>query len=212
MFKKCKYCGKELKEWGSSVCPHCHKKQDISFGQGCLVVLVIVVFPLLLVMLLPNDNKKVNNDEKDDIKVESNTSGQYDENNINKVITCNDKEITIKKVQRVNKSLSTYVPDGHEWIGIYVIYKNVGEQDMNYLETDFHLLNKNKEVLNPVYNVVSGVFDHERLNNGTIASGGTTEGYVVFDNDLVGDKELSVRITCENSLFTDDKVVTVDLK
>ena len=38
------------------------------------------------------------------------------------------------------------------------------------------------------------------------------EGYVVFDNDLVGDKELSVRITCENSLFTDDKVVTVDLK
>ena len=106
MFKKCKYCGKELKEWGSSVCPHCHKKQDISFGQGCLVVLVIVVLPLFLVLMLPGNEEFDNNfddglinesDNGDNLKILSQAQKE------NFKIALNECNIQSDKIKNITK-------------------------------------------------------------------------------------------------------------
>ena len=212
MFRKCKYCGKDLNEFGAEFCPHCNKKQNIPIWQGCLVIIFVLFGAFFLAFAIPSSKDKVYNENKDEIKIENNTNGPYDENNINKSVTCNNRKITFKKIQRVNKSINDYVKEGHEWIGVYVIYRNVGQEDIDYVETDFHLLNGNKNVLNPVYNVISGVFDHERLNNGTLATGGIAEGYIEFDNEIIGDNNLSVRFTCEEKFLADDKIVTIELK
>ncbi len=145
-------------------------------------------------------------------KNDTQTVSAFDENNINKKIKCKEKEITIKKMQRVNNSSSSYVPDGHEWVGIYIVYKNTSKNDIYYSESDFKLVNNNKQVLDPSFVVIKGIFDHTRLNNGQLASGGVTEGYVIFDNEIIDDKNLIIRITCEDNLIKDDVVKKVELR
>lgn len=211
--KNCKHCGKELNEWGASTCPHCHKKQDLSFLQIISVIFVIIFIPVSVSMIFPQIEKKIEENKKSDISIIENDSNKpFDENNINKKVRCNGREILIKKIQRVNKSTNSYIPQNEEWIGIYIIYRNISDKDIYHSETDFHLVNHNKVVLNPVYNIIEGMFNHERLNNGTLAAGGKAEGYVIFANDMIGDKDLTLRFTCEENLISDDKIATVELK
>lgn len=139
------------------------------------------------------------------------TTPVFDENNINQSISCNGKKITIKRMKRVTKSQSGYVPVGKEWVGIYVVFENKSNEDIGYYENDFKLINSNGQVIGPMYNVIKGVFDHERLNNGTLVSGGIREGYVVFANDIVNDNKLSLRVVCQDNLIFEDEVVTKKL-
>lgn len=211
--KKCKYCGKELNEWGASYCQHCHKKQEISFFQGVSVVIVILFISGVFLMVSPQIGSLFQKKSDNGISIiNDNSSGLFDESNINKKIICNGREILIKKLQRVNNSTNSYVPQNKEWIGVYIIYKNVSKKDINYSETDFHLVNYNKNVLDPLYAIVSTAFDHDRLNSGTLASGGKVEGYVVFSNDKINDKNLTLRFTCEENFISDDQIAIVELK
>lgn len=139
------------------------------------------------------------------------TTTTFDENNINKSITCNNKKITVKKIKRVTKNESSYVPAGKEWIGVYIVFENKSKEDMSYYESDFNLVNGNGEVIKPVFNIIKGVLDHDRLNNGTLTAGGKREGYVMFDNDSIGDKNLSLRVVCQDNLIADDEVKTIKL-
>ena len=82
---------------------------------------------------------------------------------------------------------------------------------MYYSETDFNLVNQNGEIIKPSYAVIKGVFDRDRLNNGTLTSGGKKEGYVIFSNNIINDKELSLRFTCENNFIKEDVIETVEL-
>ena len=151
---------------------------------------------------LKNQNSSSNNTE--------NTT-TFDENNINKSITCNNKKITVKKIKRVTKNESSYVPTGKEWIGIFIVFENKSKEDMSYYESDFNLVNGNGEVIKPVFNVIKGVLDHDRLNNGTLTAGGRREGYVMFDNDSIGDKNLSLRVVCQDNIIADDEIKTIKL-
>lgn len=114
-------------------------------------------------------------------------------------------------MKRVTKSQSSYVPAGKEWVGIYIVFENKSNEDIGYYESDFKLINSNGQVIGPMYNVIKGVFDHERLNNGTLVSGGIREGYVVFANDIVNDNKLSLRVVCQDNLIFEDEVVTKKL-
>lgn len=151
---------------------------------------------------LKNQNSSSNNTE--------NTT-TFDENNINKSITCNNKKITVKKIKRVTKNESSYVPTGKEWIGIYIVFENKSKEDMSYYESDFNLVNGNGEVIKPVFNIIKGVLDHDRINNGTLTAGGRREGYVMFDNDSIGDKNLSLRVVCQDNIIADDEIKTIKL-
>lgn len=148
-------------------------------------------------------------EEINSFKTESTTT--FDESNINKSIKCNDKNITVKKLKRITKNESSYVPEGNEWVGVYIVFENESKEDMNYYESDFNLVNGNGEVIKPMFNVIKGVFDHDRLNNGTLTAGGEVEGYVIFDNDSVDDKKLKLRIICQDNLIMDDKIETINL-
>lgn len=139
------------------------------------------------------------------------TTTTFDENNINKSITCNNKKITVKKIKRVTKNESSYVPSGKEWIGVYIVFENKSKEDMNYYESDFNLVNGNGEVIKPMFNIIKGVLDYERLNNGTLTAGGKKEGYVMFDNGSISDKTLSLRVVCEDNLIADDVIKTIKL-
>ncbi len=151
----------------------------------------------------------INQYHNENHKTENNTTSNEDY--IYKTITCNSKKITIKKIKRINHEINSYVPSGKEWIGIYIIFKNQSNEDMDYYESDFNLVNGNGEVLKPIFNVIKGVFDYDRFNNGTLIANGQTEGYVIFANDILNDKNLSLRITCLNNLIKDDKIETVKL-
>lgn len=212
--KRCKYCGENLDEWGASICPHCHRKQDMSFFQAISVIVVIITISGIGVMLLPQIEKMFEKNSKDDINIIENNPPDkpFDEDDIDKKVICNGREILIKKIQRVNNSKNSYVAQNKEWIGIYIVYRNISEKDIYHSETDFHLVNHNRVVLDPLYSIVKGAFDHERLNNGTLAPGGKAEGYVVFENDMIGDKNLIIRFTCEENLISDDKIATIELK
>lgn len=135
----------------------------------------------------------------------------FDENNINKSVSCNGKKITVKKIKRVTKNESTYVPVGKEWIGVYIVFENKSKEDKDYYESDFNLVNNNGEIIEPSFTIIKGIFDHERLNNGTLTAGGKREGYVMFDNSIIGDTNLSLRIVCEDKLIADDEVKTIKL-
>lgn len=147
--------------------------------------------------------------EINSFKTESTTT--FDESNINKSIKCNDKNIIVKKLKRITKNESSYVPEGNEWVGVYIVFKNESKEDMNYYESDFNLVNGNGEVIKPMFNVIKGVFDHNRLNNGTLTAGGEVEGYVIFGNDSINDKNLKLRIICQDNLIMDDKIKTINL-
>lgn len=139
------------------------------------------------------------------------TRAIFDENNINEVISCNEKRITIVKMKRLTKKENRYVPDGKEYIGIHILFENKSQRDMNYYETDFHLVNDNGQVLDPSFYILEGMFDRERLNSGTLTPGGKKEGYVMFGNDTIADKSLKLRITCQNNLILDDEIRTIKL-
>ena len=139
------------------------------------------------------------------------TVSAFDESNINKSIKCNDKNITVKKLKRITKNESSYVPEGNEWVGVYIAFENKSKEDMNYYESDFNLVNGNGKVIKPMFNVIKGVFDHNRLNNGTLTAGGQVEGYVIFANDSIDDKNLKLRIMCQDNLIMDDKIEIINL-
>lgn len=158
-------------------------------------------------------NKEKNKDKESDksINKEENKPVVFDEGNINKNFTCDGKKVTIKKMSRVTKSQLSYVPDGKEWIGIYIVFENISGEDIGYYETDFNLVNSNGEVIKPMFNVIKGAFDHERFNSGKLVDGGIHEGYVIFSNDIISDKKLSLRYICEDNWFTSDVIKTVKL-
>ena len=169
------------------------------------------------------DNNKKDSQKQDEkkksekTKIQDNNSNtnikeeKFDENNINKSITCNNKKITVKKLKRVTKNESNYVPSGKEWIGVYIIFENQGTDDIGYYESDFNLVNGNGEVIEPAFNIIKGVLDHDRLNNGTLVTGGIREGYVMFANDYINDKNLELRVVCEDKLIFDDDIRTIKL-
>lgn len=169
------------------------------------------------------DNNKRDSQKQDEkkksekTKIQDNNSNtnikeeKFDENNINKSITCNNKKITVKKLKRVTKNESNYVPSGKEWIGVYIIFENQGTDDIGYYESDFNLVNGNGEVIEPAFNIIKGVLDHDRLNNGTLVTGGIREGYVMFANDYINDKNLELRVVCEDKLIFDDDIRTIKL-
>lgn len=139
------------------------------------------------------------------------TRAIFDENNINEVISCNEKRITIVKMKRLTKKENRYVPDEKEYIGIHILFENKSQRDMNYYETDFHLVNDNGQVLDPSFYILDGMFDRERLNSGTLTPGGKKEGYVMFGNDTIADKKLKLRVTCQDNIFLDDEIRTIKL-
>ena len=83
--------------------------------------------------------------------------------------------------------------------------------DIGYYESDFNLVNGNGEVIEPAFNIIKGVLDHDRLNNGTLVTGGIREGYVMFANDYINDKNLELRVVCEDKLIFDDDIRTIKL-
>lgn len=141
----------------------------------------------------------------------SNVKPPFDENNINKTIKCKDKTVTIKHMKRATHNENYYIEEGKEYIGIYVIYENKTNEDMFYGETEFNLVNGTGEVLGNPYFVLSNLFDHERLNNGTIIAKAKTEGYVMFKNNIINDKKMSLRFVCENNFIMEDVIKTVNL-
>lgn len=130
---------------------------------------------------------------------------------INKTIECSDVKINITRIQRITHNNYSSLNDGEELIGVYVNFKNTSDSDVYRNEANFNLVNHNGEVLKPQFVIKSGVFNHERLNNGTLVKGGSAEGYVIFLNDIENDKKLTLRYTCEDNIFNDDVVKNVSL-
>lgn len=155
-----------------------------------------------------SSNSTTSSATNDNSNVYSNT---FDENNINKTINCKEKKVTIKYLRRATSNENQFIPENKEYVGIYVNFENKSNGDMYYGETDFTLINGNGEVIDTPYLALKNVFDHERLNNGTLVAKAQKEGYVIFINDLINDKKMQLRFVCEDNIIFDDVIKTVNL-
>ena len=115
--------------------------------------------------------------------------------------------ITVNSYKFKTGSIDSYqkIPDGEEWVGIIVTVKNKGEDEMQFSENSFNLINSNGEIIKPDA-FTYDVWGIERLNNVTLSTGGTKTGYIAFSNSNTDNSNLKLEFVCDRNSFisTDD--------
>lgn len=147
--------------------------------------------------------------------------GEYKEpiqKNIGEEFSCSEYEnysVTVDRFEFKTGAIDSFqkIPDGEEWVGIIVTVKNNGEEEMQFSENNFNLINSNGEIIKPDSFTYS-VWGIDRLNNVKLASGGTKTGYIAFSNSNTDNSNLKLDFVCDRNGFisTDDTRYEIPLK
>jgi hypothetical protein len=109
------------------------------------------------------------------------------------VVNDQNVELSLLDVNRNASLLDVPIVEGREIIIVTVELVNMGEEDINYSERNFLLLNRNEEG----YTTTPGVIDGA-LNRGTLPPGEGLEGRLVFEV-IAGEPELTLAWESEGS-------------
>ena len=130
--------------------------------------------------------------------------------NIGDELQCSEYEkytVTVDRYDFKTGDIDSYhtIPDGHEWIGVVVTVKNMGEDEMQVHVDNFNIINSNGERIKPdtlTYNV----WGINPLDNVNLVSGGTSSGYINFSNNSQDNSNLKLEFVCDRNSFisTDD--------
>lgn len=177
------------------------EKKPMTKTQKKVSVIIIIIFSIIFVFcLIMAINEQIDKAQKNKIIDKS-------EYLLNEPIYCENGSVSITVTNIAKQNHATYagINEGDELIAIYVTVKNGKSSDYSFSENSFQLINGNGEIIKSLYGTIQEMWQGERLNNTTLASGGEKSGYIVFKNNIVNDNNISLRFNCNSSWLTSSK-------
>lgn len=183
--KKCQYCQTDI-PMAASVCPNCKGKQGDFIKKHPVMFVLLILFAICAVGAIINGVKEANF-KKDYTQSETVT---YKE--VNYSIT------NVEKTEYENDFSSA--PEGYEYVKVTMKIENKSNKKISYNPLDFKMINADGQETE--YDFYVGADTEKELHSGSLAAGGTVEGYIVWKQKK-NDNNLRVRYY-KNALFDDE--------
>ena len=183
--KKCQYCQIDI-PMAASVCPNCKGKQGNFIKKHPVMFVLLILFAIGAVGVIINSVK------------EANFKKNYKQSEIVTYKNVNYSIINVEKIEYKNNFSNA--SEGYEYVKVTIKIENKSNKKISYNPFAFKMINADGQETG--YDFYVGEDSEKELHSGSLATGGTVEGYIVWKQKK-SDNNLRVRYY-KNALFDDE--------
>ena len=176
------------------------------------IVIIVVVFICIgivgSIMSPTEDNLSSKNKDDNNVSDSSNNSdSDKKEFEQNEIVTFEDVEYSITKVERsTGKQYTDKAKDGKEFVIITLKIKNKSDEKISYASYDWKMVNSKGQENDQAITIVDS---DTSLNSGDLLANGVIEGTVVFEQEK-GEKNL--KLNYYDNMFNDNYTFQFNIK